>query len=50
MAKAETVYRFSISLSHVERGLYETFNLTAALHPSEILLRLSARILAFCYC
>jgi len=38
----------NISLSDLERNHYDTLNLTLALHPSETLERMMARVLAYC--
>jgi len=43
-----TIYKFSISLSDLNRDYYDTLNLTVALHPSEKEERMMARVLAFC--
>ena len=48
MALKPTIYRARIALSDLDRNLYETRNLTIALHPSETLERMVARILAYC--
>lgn len=47
MALTATVYRVNISLSDVDRGVYENLELRPAQHPSEGAERLTARILAF---
>lgn len=43
-----TIYKFRISLSDMERHLYDTLNLTVAMHPSENAERMMARVLAYC--
>jgi len=43
-----TIYKFRISLSDLNRNYYDTLNLTIALHPSETLERMMARVLAYC--
>ncbi len=48
MAIKPTIYKFSINLSDLNRDYYDTLNLTLALHPSESLARMMARVLAFC--
>ena len=48
MALKPTIYKARIALSHLERNLYDNLNLTVALHPSETLQRMVARVLAFC--
>jgi len=47
MALPSKVYKASIQLSDVDRGVYETLLATAAQHPSETEERLIARLLAF---
>jgi uncharacterized protein YaeQ len=42
-----TVYHFSIDLSDTDRGVYEAFKLPTALHPSESLEFMMARVMAF---
>jgi uncharacterized protein YaeQ len=42
------VHQFTIQLSHVDRGVYETIELRAARHPSETEDFLCARVLAYC--
>jgi len=42
-----TVYHFSIDLSDTDRGVYESFKLPTALHPSESLEFMMARVVAF---
>ena len=44
---AAVVHQFSIGLSHVDRGIYETLELRVARHPSESEEFLCARVLAF---
>lgn len=48
MAIKPTIYKFNIDLSDLNRGYYETLNLTVALHPSETKQRMMARVMAFC--
>jgi len=48
MAIKPTIYKFSISLSDMDREHYDSVNLTVAQHPSETLVRMSARVLAYC--
>ena len=48
MALTSTIYNFDISLADVDRGVYETLAVRAALHPSESLEYLAARVLAYC--
>jgi uncharacterized protein YaeQ len=47
MAQPSTIYRASIQLSDIDRGLYELLQFTVARHPSETEERLLARILAY---
>jgi uncharacterized protein YaeQ len=47
MALPSTVYKASIQLSDVDRGIYETLQATVAQHPSETEERLVARLLAY---
>jgi uncharacterized protein YaeQ len=47
MALPSTIYRTSIQLSDVDRGIYETLQATVARHPSETEERLVLRILAY---
>ena len=48
MALTATVYNFCITLSDVDRSVYETLNLKAARQPSETLAYLLTRVLAYC--
>ena len=50
MALPSTVYRATIQLSHVDRGIYETIQATLARHPSETAERLVLRLLAYAIC
>jgi uncharacterized protein YaeQ len=43
-----TIYKFRISLSDLNRNHYDTLNLIIALHPSETLERMMARVITFC--
>ncbi|MBI1921200.1 MAG: YaeQ family protein [Geobacter sp.] len=47
MALPSTVYKASIQLSDVDRGIYETLQATVAQHPSETAERLVARLLSY---
>lgn len=47
MALTSTVYVFDISLSDVDRGVYETFSLKVAQHPSETDSYMVTRVLAY---
>ncbi len=42
-----TIYHFSIELSDTDRGVYESFKVPTALHPSESLEFMVARVVAF---
>lgn len=50
MALPSTVYRASIELSDMDRGIFEHLQATVARHPSETEERLVARLLAFALC
>jgi uncharacterized protein YaeQ len=47
MAQPSTIYRANIQLSDIDRGLYESLQVTVAQHPSETEERLLARLLAY---
>ncbi|WP_416307097.1 YaeQ family protein [Neptunicella sp. SCSIO 80796] len=48
MALKPTIYKIRIALSDLNRDYYDTLNLTIALHPSETVERMMARVLAYC--
>jgi uncharacterized protein YaeQ len=48
LSLAGTLHHFAISLSDVDRGVYETLELKIARHPSEAPDHLVARVLAYC--
>lgn len=48
MAIKPTIYKFTISLSDLNRNYYDSLNLTVALHPSETYERMMSRVLAYC--
>ena len=48
MALTATIYRFTVNLSDVDRGVYETLPLKVARHPSEADEYMVARVLAYC--
>ncbi|HYH07159.1 MAG TPA: YaeQ family protein [Thermoanaerobaculia bacterium] len=48
MALTSTIYTFTIDLSDVDRGVYESLELRVAMHPSESAEYLVARVLAYC--
>ncbi|MBW9274853.1 MAG: YaeQ family protein [Candidatus Thiodiazotropha sp. (ex. Lucinisca nassula)] len=47
MALKATVFKAEVEVSDMERGHYQTYNLTLARHPSETDKRLMVRLLAF---
>lgn len=47
MAQSSTVYVFELTVSDVDRGVYETVTLKVARHPSETLEYLVTRVLAY---
>lgn len=48
MAIKPTIYKLRIALSDLERNYYDSLSLTVALHPSETVTRMMARVMAFC--
>ena len=48
MALGATIHVFTVRLSHVDRGVYETLELRLARHPSESAEYLVTRLLAYC--
>ena len=48
LALGATIHQFTVQLSHVDRGVYETLDLRVARHPSESEEFMCARLLAFC--
>jgi uncharacterized protein YaeQ len=48
MALTATIYRVSVELAHIDRGVYETLDLRLARHPSESLDYMATRLLAYC--
>ncbi|MDZ4663064.1 MAG: YaeQ family protein [Pseudomonadota bacterium] len=48
MSVSTTLYRFRIDVSDIERGVYEKLDFRLAMHPSESMLYLLTRVLAFC--
>ena len=48
MALSATIHNFTIALSDVDRGVYETLALKLARHPSESAEYLVTRLLAYC--
>lgn len=47
MALSATPYKVELSLTDLDRGVYETLRFTVARHPSETEERLAARLLAY---
>jgi uncharacterized protein YaeQ len=50
MALTATVHHFEVTLSDVDRGVYETLDFRVARHPSETVRYLLTRTLAYCLC
>jgi uncharacterized protein YaeQ len=48
MATGATIHVFTVQLSHVDRGIYDTLELRLARHPSESAEYLVTRLLAYC--
>jgi uncharacterized protein YaeQ len=48
MALKPTIYKFNLNLSDLNNDHYQNLNLTLALHPSETLERMMARVMAYC--
>ena len=48
MALGATIYVFTVQLADADRGVYETLEIRAAMHPSETAEYLWARVLAYC--
>lgn len=48
MAQTATVYNFTIDLSDMDRGVFETLDLRVARHPSETAEYMLVRVLAYC--
>jgi uncharacterized protein YaeQ len=48
MALTATLYQFSVDLSDVDRGVYETLDLRVARQPSESVEYMLMRLLAYC--
>ena len=49
MALQASVYKFSVQLAHVDRGVYEKLDVRMARHPSETERSLLARLVAYCH-
>ncbi|MES1176337.1 MAG: YaeQ family protein [Myxococcales bacterium] len=50
MALTATMHHFQITLSDVDRGVYEALDLRVARHPSETVRYMVTRTLAYCLC
>lgn len=48
MALSATIYKFHIHLSDFDRSYFNSVQLTVALHPSEKVERMLARVIAYC--
>jgi len=48
LAQASTIYLVTIDLADMDRGVYESFELRVARHPSETLEFMLVRVLAYC--
>ena len=48
MALTATIYNANVELNDVDRGVYESFALRVAMHPSETLEYLATRLVAYC--
>jgi uncharacterized protein YaeQ len=48
VALTATIHSFTVRLSDVDRGVYETLEFKAARHPSESAEYLASRVLAYC--
>ena len=48
MALTSTIYNATVELSDVDRGVYETFTVRLAMHPSETMEYMITRLLAYC--
>ena len=49
MALKPTIYKFKIALSDMNRDVYDSMALTVAMHPSENMERMMARVMAYCW-
>lgn len=48
MALGATIYRFQVTLSDVDRGVYESLDVRLARHPSENVRYMLTRLFAYC--
>ena len=49
MALKPTIYKFRVALSDFDKDYYDSQSVTVALHPSETMARMLARVLSYCY-
>ena len=48
MALGATIYRFQVTLSDVDNGVYESLDVRLARHPSENVRSMLTRLFAYC--
>ncbi len=48
MALKPTIFKLRIDVADIDRGYYDTLNLTVAQHPSETTERMMVRVLVYC--
>ncbi len=48
MALKPTIFKFTVSISDLDRHYYDTLSITVAQHPSETIERMMTRVLAYC--
>jgi uncharacterized protein YaeQ len=48
VALTSTIYNASVELNDVDRGVYESFALRLAMHPSETIEYMATRLVAYC--
>ncbi|HEX9500598.1 MAG TPA: YaeQ family protein, partial [Thermoanaerobaculia bacterium] len=48
MTLTSTIYNATIDISDVDRGIYQSFALRLAMHPSETMEYMATRLLAYC--
>jgi len=48
MALTSTIYNATVDLSNVDRGVYESFAIRLAMHPSETMQYMATRLIAYC--
>lgn len=49
MALKPTIHKATVTLSDMDRGHYDSLQLTIARHPSETMERMMVRLMAFCF-